>query len=137
MARKKSEALASSPGLSCSYCHHDNMTMRHIHWLKVFEKCSQETRQELYPHLMDQYPQNGAPWAISVVSWCHTMRALWGGTVDASGVPMPLWRAWIARKQAGTEKSDDLSTKFKESQPSRNLSTSQPGTEMMQEKIPF
>ena len=100
--RKRNEAV-KDPDLACSYCHHDYMTMRHVHWLKVFEKCSQETSQELYPHLMDQYPHNGAPWASSVISWCHTMRSLWGDMVDAAGIPMPLWRTWIAKKQTGGE----------------------------------
>jgi len=100
--RKRNEAVHST-ALLCFYCHHEVSALRHVHWLKVFEKCSQETSQDLYPHLMDQYRRNGEPWATWVISWCHTMRSLWGDMVDANGVPMPLWRAWIAKKQTGTE----------------------------------
>ena len=103
MARKKSEALASSPDLSCSYCHHDKSVLRHVHWLKVYDKCSQETSQELYPHLQDQYPHNGDAWVSFILAWCHTMRNLWGDMVDDNGIPMPLWKAWVAKKQIGTE----------------------------------
>jgi len=100
--RKRNEAIRST-SLSCSYCHHEIPVLRHVHWLKVYDKCSQDTFQELYPHLMDQYPHNGEPWASSVISWCHTMRSLWGSMVDADGIPMPLWEAWVAKKPVVTE----------------------------------
>lgn len=106
--RKRNEAFQSENALICSYCHHEKSVLRHVHWLKVFEKCSQETSQELYPHLLDQYRHNGEPWAISVITWCHTMRSLWGDIVDASGVPMPLWRAWIVKKTTGTEVVEEV-----------------------------
>lgn len=101
--RKRNEAPRTSGALSCSYCHHEVAVLRYVHYLKMYAKCSLETSQDLYPHLMDQYPHNGEPWAASVLSWCHSMRGIWGGMVDSGGVPMPLWKAWIATKQTGTE----------------------------------
>ncbi len=104
--RKRNEAVRTSEALSCSYCHHGwpgGDLIRHVHWLKVYDKCSQDTSQELYPHLQDQYPHNGDAWAASVLAWCHTMRSLWGDMVDDNGIPMPLWKAWIAKKQIGTK----------------------------------
>lgn len=91
--RKRNEALQAL-ALACSYCHHDKMRMRHIHWLKLFGKISKATGQELLPHLEQQYPRNGQPWCYSIMSWCHTMRSLWGSFLDDEGRPLPVWVAW-------------------------------------------